>query len=353
MIKIDGSHGEGGGQIVRTGLTIAAIVGSDLQIENIRAGRKKSGLQPQHLTAARAVTEVTEGRLEGAELGAQSLIFHPGKISAGEYHFDVAEVRSSAGSTGMIFQTLAPILAFAEDTSTIILKGGTHTNWSPPINYIRDVFLPEVRKMGFSAGITTLTWGWYPKGGGVVKADVEPLEYLTGIELLHRGKLTSIKGVSAVSNLPLSIATRQRDQVYKRLTVENLRCDIEILDVPSSGAGTFVMLITEYENTRAGFSALGERGKPSEVVADEAVEALLYHNHTEGAIDPHLADQLVLYMALAKGRSSFTTSRLSRHLLTNIWVLRQFLPLKFEVVGKPGGEGKISVKGVGHQRRQI
>ena len=354
MLCIDGSYGEGGGQILRTSLALSAILRQPLQVDRIRSGRKKPGLMPQHLTGVQAIARISGGVVEGAELHSEKIVFHPGEIQAGEYEFDVARVKASAGSTGMIFQTIAPPLSFAEGKSSLVLKGGTHAHWAPPIDYLSAVFLPAVREMGFEARIATERWGWYPQGGGIVRAKIVPTTSSEGITLEDRGTLKGITGLSVVSNLPRSIAERQRNQALKRLREKGFEADISLIEAPSMGTGTFFFLLLEFERLVAGFSGLGARGKRAEKVADEAVNALFAYLETGDAVDPYLADQLILYMALAQGPSSFTTSEISRHLLTNVWVVEQFLPVKFQVQGRLGTPGRVRVEGIGPlSRREI
>ena len=350
-IRIDGSYGEGGGQILRTSMSLAALLGVELEIVHIRAGRKKPGLMAQHLTGVQATAEITDGELEGAELGSQTVRFRPGEIQGGSYLFDVSEVRASAGSTGMIFQSIAPVLAFAGERSEVVLKGGTHTNWAPPIDYLREVFLPMVRGMNLNLTIETEHWGWYPEGRGVVRVTVAPTSSLKGIDMTDRRDLIGIEGRSVLSNLPISIAERQRDRTLKRLEAEGLGARIDVAEVPSVGRGTFLFLLIRYAGGVSGFSALGARRKRAERVADEAVVPFLDHHRSGAAVDPHLADQLILYMALAGGRSTLEVSRISQHLLTNIWVIAQFLPVRFEVEGCLDEPGHVAVDGIEHRRR--
>jgi len=347
MITIDGSYGEGGGQILRTGLAVAALVRQDLEIINIRANRKKPGLMPQHLTACRAAATVTGGRLDGDRLGSSRLRFYPGSPRAGSYRFDVSEVQPSAGSTGMIFQTVLPPLAFAGQASQINLLGGTHTPWSPPSDYLREVFLPAVARMGLQAELSLERWGWYPRGGGAVLGRIEPIAGLSACDFSRRGDLVSVEGLSVVSLLPRSIAERQRRRALERLKGQGISAAIEVVEVPSRGPGTFLILLARFQDVSAGFSALGKKGKTAEAVADEAIDALLTHLNSPGAVDPHLADQLVLYMALAKGSSRLTTSAASAHLMTNVWVVEQFLPGRIRVEGREGAAGTVTVDGIG------
>lgn len=332
---------------MRTGLAISSVLRQGVEIVNIRAGRKKPGLMPQHLTACLAAAAITGGELEGAELGSSRMCFAPGAATGGGYRFDVSQVKPSAGSTGMIFQTILPVLALAGGESQISLLGGTHTPWSPPIDYLREVFLPAIGQMGLAADLSTERWGWYPRGGGIVHGRVEPVANLSGCDFSERGSLRSVEGFSVVSRLPLSIAHRQRQRAITRLQKEGLSAHIEVSEVPSVGPGTFIILVARFENITAGFSALGRRGKPAEAVADQAVDQMLAYLRSSGAVDPHLADQLVLYMTLAKGSSRLSTSRISAHLLTNIWVLEHFFPGRMRVEGEEGEVGTVVVQGAG------
>jgi RNA 3'-terminal phosphate cyclase (ATP) len=346
-LVIDGSHGEGGGQILRTSLAMAALLGRDLEIINIRRGRKNPGLQPQHLTAVRAMAAITNGQLTGDALGSQQLVFHPQQPTGGHYEFDVAQVKASAGSVGLIFQAVAPALFFASQPSRLTLKGGTHVAWSPPTTYLERVFLPTLDRMGLQASMTTHQWGWYPKGGGLAEAALTPAAGVKPIELNDRGALLRIEGLSVVSNLPLKIAERQRDQFLRRLKGMEMSAEFEVTSVPSIGQGTFILAIAHYEGAVAGFSALGERGKPAERVADDAFHEFQRYNASGQAVETHLADQLLIYMVLAKGVSSFTTSQITQHLLTNCWVIEQCLPVTFTIEGELGEPGRVQVEGIG------
>lgn len=348
IVKIDGSHGEGGGQILRTGLALSAILGRPLEIFNIRVGRKEPGLKPQHVMSAKAVAALTDGRLGGAELNSQIMRFFPCKILNGRYSFDVASIKASAGATGLIFQTIIPVLSFANGPSEVSIAGGTHVPWSPPVDYLQEVFIPTVASMGLKVNMTIQRCGFYPIGGGRIDIAVKPCSKpLEPINLIERGKIKRLTVTSAVANLPVSIAERQKDRALKKLQTANCKFQNEIKEVTSPGKGTFLFILAEFENIKAGFIGLGAIGKRAEAVADEAADECLQYWKRKGALDPHLSDQIVLYMALAEGQSAFTTTRITNHLLTNIWVIEQFLPVKFEVKGNVGEEGVVFVKGAG------
>jgi len=347
-MEIDGSQGEGGGQILRTSLAMSAVLKKPMVLKNIRAGRSKPGLQAQHLTCVNAVAEITHAQVAGGVLGSQELIFHPGPIRAGKYRFDVSDIRASAGSVSLVFQSILLPLAFAEESSDITLLGGTHVPWSPPVHYLQLVFLPNIAKMGIKAELQLKTWGFYPRGGGEVYGKIHPAK-ITGIDIKEPGELKRIKGISAVSNLPLEIATRQQDRALKVLKNSGFNASFQAMVAPSPGPGTGIFILTEFEKTLAGFSALGAKGKPASEVADEACKECTEFLKSDAGVDPHFADQLIPLIALAQGQSYFTTSRISLHLLTNIWVVEQFLPVKFKVDGQEGQPGYVSVDGIGYK----
>jgi RNA 3'-terminal phosphate cyclase (ATP) len=352
MIVMDGSHGEGGGQVLRTSLSLSALLGKPVRIENIRVKRPNPGLQAQHLTGVRALAQVCRAKLEGADLGSPTLTFTPhSSPQGGEYSWDVAEARKggSAGATSLVFQALLMPLLFAEGNSRLFLRGGTHVAWSPAFHYLKMVYLPTLSRMGFQAQVEIEQWGWYPIGGGLMTAFItgmgNPAAGTSGLELTERGELKSLRGISALSNLPRHIAERQKRQAEKALRREGFDPHIEIVDAPSSGQGSALFLVAEFANVRAGFTSLGRKGKPAEKVAEQACRELLYYHESGAALDQHLADQLILPMALAEGSSSFTTCRITQHLLTNVWVVEQFLKKRFLVHGEEGKRGKVIIMG--------
>ncbi len=352
MIVIDGSHGEGGGQVLRSSLSLSALLGEAVRIEDIRIKRPNPGLQAQHLTGARALAQVCRANLKGAELGSSTLTFQPRSAPAsGEYSWDVAEARKggSAGATSLLLQAVIMPLLLAEGNSRLFLRGGTHVAWSPPFHYLKMVYLPTLARMGFRAQIEIEQWGWYPVGGGLITAlitGVGPsLSSVSGLELTERGRLGELYGISALSNLPGHIAERQKRQAEKLLRRQGFDPRIETVDAPSRGRGSAVFLVAEFENVRAGFTALGRKGKPAERVAEEACRQFLHYYESDACLDQHLADQLILPLAIAKANSSFTTSRITQHLLTNIWVVEQFLETRFLVEGEEEKRGKVTIMG--------
>lgn len=340
MLKIDGSYGEGGGQILRTALSLSCLLKKPIEIYNIRKGRKVPGLQPQHITCVKAAKTISNAETEGDKVGSLNLIFSPGEVNGGDYSFDIG----TAGSASLVLQAIFLPLGLTSTRSKVEITGGTHVPWSPPFHYLSNIFIPTIGRMGLRIMLWIDKWGWYPKGGGKVIAEIYPAKSLFPLDLIKRGRILEIKGISAVSNLPLSIAERQKAEGLRILRENGFNADIELIDAPSIGRGTFFFLFAEYENSTSGFSSLGERGKRAEDVAKEACEEFLSFNSSGSTLDPRLADQIVPCLSLAKEESSFTISRITQHLLTNIWLIKQFLHVRIELKGREGEEGRVIVK---------
>jgi RNA 3'-terminal phosphate cyclase (ATP) len=295
---------------------------------------------PQHLTGVRAVKTICGARVEGDAQGSMELVFEPGEVKPGDYLFDIG----TAGSTSLLLQTVLPPLVCAKGNSGITLKGGTHVPFSPPFHYVREVFVPVLHVLGVSIHATIENYGFYPKGGGKISVKISPQTNIRTIHIRERGNIKSITGISGAGNLPLSIAHRQRDAAKNVLLTQGLEADIESVSVPAVGQGTFIFLKVETENCIAGFSALGERGKRAETVGEEAARLLLDYYHSTQCLDPNLADQIVLYLALAAGESFFTTSRISNHLITNLDAIEKFLDLEHRIKGMKGSPGTIILR---------
>ncbi|NIN01846.1 MAG: RNA 3'-phosphate cyclase [candidate division Zixibacteria bacterium] len=342
-LQIDGNYGEGGGQILRTTLSLSCILKKPVEIVNIRKGRKIPGLQPQHLTSVSASKRISRAEVQGDALQSLSLRFSPQEIKGGDFIFDVAEKKRSAGSTSLVLQTMLLPLSRCEKDSKITVLGGTHVPWSPPFDYLREVFAPTVKKIGCEISLDITKWGWYPKGGGEVHCSIRPTSKFMPLDLTKRGQLRKLFGISVVSNLPNHIAERQRNQAAKILKEKGFSPEIQIRQAPSIGQGTFFFLKAEFENSVAGFGALGERGKRAEKVAEEACEEFVDFVRSNAAVDRHLADQLIPYLSLADGESIFTVSKITKHLLSNVWVVKQFLQTEIRVEGEEGEEGTVRV----------
>jgi RNA 3'-terminal phosphate cyclase (ATP) len=349
MITIDGSFGEGGGQVLRTSLALSAITGQPLHLYNIRAARPKPGLQAQHLTSVRAAAAICGARLEGAALGSMSLLFEPARPpQAGEYVFDVTDARhgGSAGATTLVFQTVLLPLALADGESHVTIRGGTHAPFSPPFPYLRHVYLPVLWQMGVHAQVELQRYGWYPAGGGELQVRIQARPgALAPITLTERGELHKLWGLAAVSNLPSHIAQRMASRTINVLKDLDIQSRIEASHVEATGPGVGIFLFAEYEHSLGGFTAYGRKGLPSEQVAEMACNDLLSHHRNGAATDMHLADQLILPAAFAEGQSRWTTCRVTLHLLTNAWVVRQFLDVPIIITGNVGQSGEVAVGG--------
>ncbi len=339
MIQIDGSQGEGGGQVLRTSLALSLITGKPMTITNIRSGRPKPGLMPQHLKAVESATAVGQASVEGAYPGSRSLVFKPKEIRSGEFHFDIG----TAGSTLLVAQNISLPLSFAPTASSVVITGGTHVPWSPCFHYLDLHWLPLMRKIGFDIRLELNLAGFYPKGGGRIQASIQPAASLSPLQLTERGALQRIRGISAVANLELGVAERQKNQTLSRLRDHSWEADIEVLLMPSRFKGSMLLLRAEFEHSECCYVGLGARGKPAEQVADEAVDGLEEFLATDGVIDPYLADQLILPLALASGVSELRTSKVTSHLLTNADIIQMFLPVEIQIIGDLSHTGLIQI----------
>ena len=338
-LALDGSHGEGGGQILRTALALAVTLQQPVWLSAIRARRPKPGLQPQHLTVVRALAAISAAEVAGDYLGSTELTFAPGAVRAGDWRFDIGAIKGSAGSVPLLFQALLPPLLVADGPSRLTLIGGTHVPWSPPAHYLTEVYLPALAAAGVEAEVTLRRWGWYPAGGGEITARVSPARMLRGIEIAPPPPDAGICGLSAVSRLPRSIAERQCRRAEERLAAAGVTAQIAVEeDQRAFGPGTVVFLAVP---GRAGFTALGRRGLPAERVAEAAADDLLMWRATGAAVDVHLADQLVSVLALAHGRSTYTCPTISLHLRTVAWVVEQFLPARVALHDGPPARVEI------------
>ena len=327
MIYIDGSYGEGGGQVLRTSLSLATITGQPIRIERIRAGRKKPGLAAQHLTGVRAAAAICNAQVQGDELGSTNLEFTPSySVQAGKYTFDVSDAREgrSAGAVTLVLQTILLPLVLARGDSQIILRGGTHVAYSPSLSYIEQVYLPILKRMGVQAEVRLHRWGWYPQGGGEVELHVRGSSTLSSINLLERGQLQEVRGLAVVTQLPSHIPQRMASRAENLLHEAHLKATVRPLREKGVAPGAGIFLTAEYEDSLAGFGALGRLGLPADKVAEIACQELLNFHKTNAPVEEHLADQLLLPAALGSETSQYRVAEISTHLTTNAWVIHQF-----------------------------
>jgi RNA 3'-terminal phosphate cyclase (ATP) len=331
MIRIDGSSGEGGGQILRSSLSLSLATGKAFRIENVRAKRERPGLLRQHLTAVLAAAEIGGAEVEGASLGSGTLTFIPGTVRPGHHRF----VIGTAGSGTLVFQTILPALMTASAPSHITIEGGTHNLQAPPFDFLERCFLPVVNRLGPKVSVNLERYGFYPAGGGCFTAIIEPSDQLIPIDLAERGEITKRSVVAIVANLPRGIAQREIDTMANLLNWEK-EC-MEIVETKNSvGPGNIALIeLTTSTGVTELFCGFGRLGASAESVATEAVKEARAYMVSEGAVGEHLADQLLLPFALAGG-GAFTAQKLNRHARTNMDVISNFLPVNFATCQEAG-----------------
>jgi RNA 3'-terminal phosphate cyclase (ATP) len=338
MLSIDGSHGEGGGQIVRSSLALSALTGTPVRIEKIRAGRAKPGLQRQHLVAVQAAAQVCGGTLIGAELGSREITFTPQSPQAGSYNFDIG----SAGSTTLVLQTILPILLRAKAPSVVTIRGGTHNGMAPPVEFLQECFLPVLHRCGIDATIDLHRHGFYPAGGGAITATIHPWQNPTPLDLLERGKFLDRHTEILLANLPFHIAERESQAVKHGLhwSQDEVRCR----SVDAHGPGNAALARLRFANITSVFTAYGEMRKSAETVGQELVRQVRHYLDTEAPVCEHLADQLLLPLAMGAG-GQFRTVKPSLHTQTNATIINTFLGERVSLVETDDAQWLVTVRG--------
>jgi RNA 3'-terminal phosphate cyclase (ATP) len=323
-VLVDGSAGEGGGQILRTSLALSCITGKNLHIENIRAARRKPGLARQHLSCVQAACQICAGQCRGAALGSQVLDFQPGPVRSGDFSFDVG----SAGSASLVIQTVLPALLLADKPSTVTVTGGTHNPWAPPFDFLRETFLPAIAAAGFRGDCRLIKHGFFPAGGGEISFAVQPWQEKPSqaIHFCEPPEKPEVHSRIYTARLPAHIAHRQEKLLCQSgLSIKSFE-HIDATD--SDGPGNCVILRIRGSHRTTVFTAFGKKGKPSERVVDEVASLARSFISSGAAVDRFSADQLLIYMALSK-TGCYTTNDLSTHLTTNIETIKKFLPADF------------------------
>lgn len=336
MIHIDGSQGEGGGQILRSALALSMALGRAFTISNIRANREKPGLMRQHVTAVEAAVAICGAKVSGASAGSRELVFDPGVVRAGAHTFQVG----TAGSTTLVLQAIMPALLVADATSELTIEGGTHAKAAPPYEFLERSLAPILNRLGAKVSLTLERHGFYPAGGGRITARVEPVRVPLPIVLDERGEITSRRATAVVSKLSGSIAAREIKRLRDRLNWEQDQCHIvEIVDAACPGNVLWIEL--KASGVTSVFSSIGEQGKSAELVADDAVQEVRAYLASGVPVNRHLADQLMVPLAIASARGagscSFRTMPLSRHATTNTSIVEAFFPGSVRVA--PSADG--------------
>ena len=342
LVSLDGAQGEGGGQIVRTALALSAVTGQGFEITRIRAGRALSGLRPQHLAAIRAAALACGARVGGAFDGSPDVRFEPGPVAAGDFRFEIA----TAGAVTLVLQTVLLPLATAAQPSRVEVTGGTHVPASPSFHYLEKHWRAVIERLGVAVKLGLVKAGFYPPGGGEVHAEVHPWARPASLSLEKRGALVAIRGTSGASRLRGDVARRQADAAHGLLWERSrLESAWDVVDVPAASPGSFLLIEAVFEEGRAAFGFFGQRGLRAELIGDRAARTLIKFLEGEGAVDPHLADQLAVPLALSGGGGRVTTTEVTRHLETVAAVLSQFgIPAR--TWGRRGGPGGLEVERV-------
>lgn len=337
MIIIDGSQGEGGGQILRTSLALSLVTGQPFRLENIRAGRQKPGLLRQHLTAVEAATTIGNANVTGAALGSKMLEFHPGTVTPGNHRFAVG----TAGSATLVLQTILPPLLTADGISTLTLEGGTHNPFAPPFDFLARCFVPLIQRMGPRIELELRRPGFFPAGGGKFHARIEPVTQLKRFDLLERGAIRQQRARAVISKIPTHVADRELAVVREQLGWSADECHTDVVANPV-GPGNALLLEVEAEHVTEVFTSFGERNRSTEEVAGEVCQTARDWMDANVPVDEHLADQLLIPMALAGG-GVFRTVKPSLHSTTNAQIIERFLSVRIQFDVDSKGAWKVSV----------
>ncbi len=339
-IELDGSFGEGGGQILRTSLALSLLTGRPFHLRHVRAGRAKPGLQPQHLKSVEAAAAIGQAATRGASRGSSDLEFQPGAVQHGTYHFDIG----TAGATGLVLHTVyLPLALRGSGPSELTLVGGTHVSTSPAFHFLDSTWRRYLEQFGLHVSLRLVRPGFYPRGGGTVRASIQPCASLRGVKLPARGPVKA-RGFSAVAGLDRNIARRQARRATQRL--ERFGLAVELREESwEGGPGSVVFVELDTQPVPTSFFALGARGKPAEGVADEAADQVIaYLQAGEALVDAHSADQIVLPLAVAEGPSEYRVAEITTHLTTNVAVIGRFLEREIVCEGEEGQPGVVRVR---------
>jgi RNA 3'-terminal phosphate cyclase (ATP) len=330
LLEIDGSFGEGGGQILRNAVALSTLTKKPVKITNIRANRPNPGIKPQHYISIKSIQDLCNAKITGLEIGSPTLSFTPGDFKGGTYNFDIG----TAGSITLAFQACILASILSKEPVTIKLNGGTDVKWSPSWDYFTKVFLPLLKKMGVSVDAKLIARGYYPKGGGEAEITINLCKKIKPLRLDSFQEFSVVKGVINIAGLPDHISTRMKHSAIKLLLKDNLLSNIEIERFSSLSQGAGITLWIESNDTIIGSTVLGERGISSEEVGKTVGLNLLSEIQSQSTLDVHAFDQVLPYLALAEETSSCFVKELSNHANTNIWLIKKFIDVDFEAKNK-------------------
>jgi RNA 3'-terminal phosphate cyclase (ATP) len=320
-VVIDGSQGEGGGQMLRTSLSLSLLTGKSFRMTQIRARRKNPGLAAQHLKSIQAAASISNSTVHGDSIGATEILFQPGRVFRDNFVFDIG----TAGSTSLVFQTICFPLAWKAPGSTVTIRGGTHVSHSPSFHYLIQQWLPWMKRLGYEFQLEMRHAGFYPRGGGEIFAVCGVHHHAPELKIHERGALLDLHILSTYSNLPRQVGERQFNQAAEELSAGGFSFGGELEELPAHSPGTSLSVSANYEQGSCTYTSLGERGIPAEKFASQAVEKFLNFHASKGAIDEYLSDQLLIPAVLNRNPIGYTTNQVTQHLLTNRDIISQFV----------------------------
>jgi RNA 3'-phosphate cyclase len=339
MISLDGSRGEGGGQILRSSLALSILTGKPFRLANVRANRPKPGLAAQHLMCVKAAAQICGGVYKGGRVGSTELFFEPGDVVSARYQYDIG----TAGSTSLVLQTIAlPLALKGESASQVVITGGTHNKAAPSYHFLEQTWTKYLKRMNLDVSVEMIRPGFYPRGGGEIRATIAPCKTVYPMHVTTCPPITTAGGFSAVASLPDSVNTRQSRRLTHRLTQAGLNCHIR--EESWEGGPSTVAAVTFLQAPVPPlFVGLGERGKPAERVADEAADEAIAFRDSGCPVDLYSADQILLPLAFAKGASEYRVSEVTRHLKTNVETIQAFVERVIEIEGEEGETGTVRI----------
>jgi len=326
LLVIDGSYGEGGGQILRCAVGLSTILNEPVKITNIRANRPTPGIKAQHYVVIKSIEEMSDAKTENLEIGSTKLTFIPGKFKMGNYKFDIG----TAGSITLVYQALILASLKTDKKLNIKLTGGTDVKWSPSWDYFKHVFIPLVKKIGVKVDVNLLKRGYYPKGGGEAEINISPGSHLKTLKLDKETEFSKIKGIVNIAQLSTNISKRIKNSAIRSLLRNNLQPDISVEENKTLSPGTGITIWTDTKDIILGSSVIGERGISSEEIGRNVVNDLLSEINSKSTVDSYAFDQILPYLAIVKGESKCIVKQISNHAQTNMWLIKQFLDTDFQ-----------------------